>query len=151
MEVGDNLTVHASASDVWDLFWDFPRLGACLPGCESIEAIDDRRFRAHMVQKVGPFQVTMDLDMAVDEFVQGRRVVVTGGGKDKRGNTLKLNRLALELEPRSDAETGVSYAMDFNLFGRLATLGNAMVKRKAEEIRKEFSTRITAELEGSGG
>ena len=106
MEVGDNLTVHASASDVWDLFWDFSRLGACLPGCESIEAIDDRHFRAHMVQKVGPFQVAMDLDMAVDEFVQGRRVVVTGGGKDKRRDSRDgrdsrgTNRRACPRRPR---------------------------------------------------
>ena len=39
--------------------------------------------------------------------------------------------------------------MDFNLYGRLATLGNAMVKRKAEEVRAEFTRRIVAELEGS--
>ena len=38
--------------------------------------------------------------------------------------------------------------MDFNLYGRLATLGNTAVKRKSEEIRAEFTRRIAAELGG---
>ena len=38
------------------------------------------------------------------------------------------------------------YAMDFTLTGRLAALGNSVVKRKAEETRREFSKRIAAEL-----
>ena len=38
--------------------------------------------------------------------------------------------------------------MDFNLYGRLATLGNTVVKRKSEEIRAEFSRRIAEELGG---
>jgi carbon monoxide dehydrogenase subunit G len=62
------------------------------------------------------------------------------------GNRLKVNRLALELGTSPSGETEVSYSMDFNLYGRLATLGHAVVKRKAEETRAEFSRRIAAEL-----
>ena len=78
-----------------------------------------------------------------------KRVVVVGGGKDTRGNTLKLSSLPMELLASSGDETEISYSMDFNLYGRLATLGNAIVKRKAEEMRVQFTERITAELEGT--
>ena len=164
MELTDRFTVHASAQVVWDLFWDLPRVAHCLPGCESIEAVDETKFKARFAQKVGPFQIAMDLDLAVEELSPLQRIVVAGGGKDKRGNTLKLNRLIMELAPAPGGETGgltpgesngetdvlteVSYTMDFNLYGRLATLGNAIVKRKAEEMRIEFTSRITEELEG---
>ena len=98
---------------------------------------------------VGGQELLMGKIKSVDEIVEGERVVVSGGGKDRLGNTLRLSRLALELAPAPDAETDVSYGMVFNLYGRLATLGNAMVKRKAEEVRVEFTKRIIAELEGS--
>ena len=147
MEVTDHFRVQATGAKVWELFWDLPRVAKCLPGCESIEAVDDKTYRAHMVQKVGPFQVAMDLDLSVQEVVEGSRVVVAGGGKDRMGNTLKLNKLSLELVPASETETDISYGMDFNLYGRLATLGNSMVKRKAEETRVEFSKCIRAELD----
>jgi carbon monoxide dehydrogenase subunit G len=147
LELTDRFTVTAPTDQVWALFFDLPRIAMCLPGCESIEAVDGTTFRARMVQKVGPFQVAMDLDLKVAEMVEGERVVVAGGGKDRMGNTLRLNRLALELEAAPDGGTQITYGMDFNLYGRLATLGNAMVKRKAEETRVEFTKRIVAELE----
>ena len=150
MEIGDQFSVHASGAQAWELFWDIPRLARCLPGCEAIEAVDDTHYTARVVQRVGPFQLAMDLDLTVDEVVPQQRVVVSGGGKDRLGNRMSLRRLALELRPVSDDETELSYSMDFHLFGRLATLGSAVVKRKAGEMRVEFTKRIIEELEGTG-
>ena len=145
MDLSDTFTVSAPPSEVWELFWDLPRVARCLPGCEGIEALDGGGYRARLVQKVGPFQVAMDLDLSIEEFVEGKRVVVTGGGQDRMGNRLKLSSLSLELE-EAEHGTTVHYAMDFTLTGRLAALGNSVVKRKAEETRREFSKRIAAEL-----
>ena len=145
MELSDSFTVSASPSEVWALFWDLPRVGRCLPGCEDIQTLDDGGYRARMAQRVGPFSVAMDIDLTVEEAVEAERVVVTGSGQDRMGNRLKLNRLSLELNEAQDG-TQVRYAIDFALFGRLAALGNSVVKRKAEETRREFSRCIAAEL-----
>lgn len=149
MELTDRFAAQASPSEAWAFFWDLPRVGRCLPGCESIEPAGDGAYRARMTQRVGPFRVSMDMVMRVDEAEEGRRVVVSGRGEDKMGNRLHINRLALELSEPSPGQTEVSYALDFNLYGRLATLGNTAVKRKAEEIRAEFSRRIAEELGGA--
>ena len=146
MELTDRFVATASPEDVWALFWDLPRVAMCLPGCEKIEAIDDTHLQARMVQKVGPFQIAMDLDLIVDEISEGERVVVSGSGKDRMGNRLKLSKLSLELKPGTSG-TDIAYVMDFNLYGRLASLGNSVIKRKAEEMRQEFTRRILAELE----
>ena len=87
-----------------------------------------------------------DLDLIVDEISEGERVVVSGSGKDRMGNRLKLSKLSLELKPGTSG-TDIAYVMDFNLYGRLASLGNSVIKRKAEEMRQEFTRRILAELE----
>ena len=147
MELRDQFQVRASADDVWGLFWDLPRIAKCLPGCEDIQAIDDTHYQARIVQKVGPFQLAMDLDLSVQEVVEGERVVVAGGGRDRMGNMLKLTRLSLELQPGEGDQTTITYLMDFNLYGRLASLGSSVIKRKAEEKRAEFTKRIIAELE----
>ena len=149
MELTDRFAARASPSEAWAFFWDLPRVGRCLPGCESIEPAGDGAYRARMTQRVGPFRVSMDMVMRVDEAEEGRRVVMSGRGEDKMGNRLHINRLALELSEPSPGQTEVSYALDFNLYGRLATLGNTAVKRKAEEIRAEFSRRIAEELGGA--
>ena len=148
MELTDRFEVSASPAEAWAFFWDLPRVAKCLPGCESIEDAGDGAYRARMTQRVGPFNVTLDMDMRIDEAEEGQRVVVSGNGKDRMGNRLHVNRLALELSEPSPGQTEVNYAMDFNLYGRLATLGNTAVKRKSEEIRAEFSRRIAEALGG---
>ena len=145
MDLSDNFKVSAYPSEVWVLFWDLPRVARCLPGCEDIQTLDDGTYRARIVQRVGPFRFAMDIDLAVEELVEAKRVVVTGGGQDRMGNRLRLNRLMLELDEAQDG-TEVRYTIDFALFGRLAALGSSVVKRKAEETRREFSRRIAAEL-----
>jgi carbon monoxide dehydrogenase subunit G len=149
MELTDRFRVQASNSKVWELLWDLPRLASCLPGCESIEAIDDTTYRAHVKQSVGPFKVAMDMDVSLQEVTPERRIVMAGGGDDRKGTRLKLNRAELEVEPVSDSESEVSYTMDLTLFGRMATLGYPVVKRKAGEMREEFTRRIVAELTDS--
>ena len=146
MELSDTFRVQASNSKVWELLWDLPRLAACLPGCESIEAIDDTTYRAHVKQSVGPFKVAMDMDVSLQEVTPERRIVMSGGGDDRKGTRLKLNRVELNVAPVSDSESEVSYTMDLTLFGRMATLGYPVVKRKAGEMRQEFTRRIVAEL-----
>ena len=148
MELTDRFEVGASPAEAWAFFWDLPRVAKCLPGCESIETTGDSAYWARMVQRVGPFQVAMDIEISVDEVETGRRVVVSGGGRDRMGNRLRINRLALALNESAAERTEVSYELDFNLFGRLATLGNTVVKRRAEETRAEFSRNIAAELDG---
>ena len=146
MELSDEFSVSAPPSEVWRLFWDLPRVARSLPGCESIESTGPDAYRARVVQRVGPFKVAFDLDLAVEEAVEMKRVVVSGGGQDRMGNRLKLNRLSLELEEAPGGGTLVKYGLDFALMGRMATLGNSAVKRKAEETRQEFTRRIAAEL-----
>ena len=105
MELTDHFAVQASPAEAWAFFWDLPRVAKCLPGCESIEDTGDGAYRARMTQRVGPFKVTLEMDMRIDEAEEGQRVVVSGNGKDRMGNRLHVNRLALELSepsPRSD-------------------------------------------------
>jgi uncharacterized protein len=145
MELVDQFDVPSTPDQVWALFWDLPRVAMCLPGCESIEAVDDMTYKARLEQKVGPFKVAMDIDLGVNDMQEGERVVVSGSGKDRMGNRLKLTKLALELA-ESPAGTDVSYVIDFTLYGKLAALGSSVIKRKAEEMRIEFTKRIIAEL-----
>ena len=48
-----------------------PRREVCLPGCESIEDAGGGAYRARMTQRVGPFKVTLDMEMRIDEAEEG--------------------------------------------------------------------------------
>ncbi len=140
--------MQAPAAKAWELFWDLPRLSKCVPGCERIEAVNDREFKARVTQKVGPFQASLNLDLSIQEIDEEKRVILIGTGMDRLGNRLQLHHLTIELEPVSEGESQLSYTVDFTLYGKLASLGSSIIKRKAEEVRIEFTRRLTAELVG---
>lgn len=134
-------------SHVWDVLWDFPRLASSLPGCEQIEQVDANTYKSKLRQSVGPFRLELDLSLTVVESVPEQRIVFSGGGADRQGNRLKLERASIELEPVKDG-TRVTYAANFNLSGKLATLGYPMVKRKVRDLGVEFGQRLEEIITG---
>ena len=146
MQVSDSITVNAPLAESWGFIWDIERLAACLPGCESIARAGDDSYKLRMVQRVGPFKVDMDVRMTVQEVEEGRRVVASGDGRDKMGNRLQIGRLAAEVAESPGGGTQLSYEVEFNLYGKLAALGNAAVKRKVEETRAALTDNIRQAL-----
>ena len=148
MEVADSFVAPSSPAETWEFFWDLSRVGKCLPGCEEITRLSDTSYRLRMTQRVGPFKVAMDVNMNVDEVEEGRRIVASGEGKDRMGNRLQIKRLAAELSEAPAGGTQVAYMIEFNLYGKLASMGNAAIKRKVEETRAEFTANIAQALGG---
>ena len=146
MQVSDSITVNAPLAESWGFIWDIERLAACLPGCESIARAGGDSYKLRMVQRVGPFKVDMDVRMTVQEVEEGRRVVASGDGRDKMGNRLQIGRLAAEVAESPGGGTQLSYEVEFNLYGKLAALGNAAVKRKVEETRAALTDNIRQAL-----
>ena len=147
MEIADDFPVTAPASKVWGLLWDFPRLAACLPGCEEITPVDEKTYKANMKQSVGPFTIQVEMTFNVTETVQGERVAFSGSGTDRLGNRLRIDRAWVALSATSREETQVSYSAEVIMTGKLATLGYPVVKRKTRDMGVEFSRRLVAELE----
>ena len=59
---------------------------------------------------------------------------------------MQIKRLAAELSEAPAGGTQVAYAIEFNLYGQLASMGNAAIKRKGEETRAEFTANIAQAL-----
>jgi carbon monoxide dehydrogenase subunit G len=149
VELADSFIVDAPPFKVWQVLWDFPRLASSLPGCEEFEQVNPTTFRSRMRQSVGPFRLEIDLQLSVVEAVPEQRIAFTGGGADRQGKRLKIERASVELQP-VEGGTRVSYAADFNLSGKLATLGYPMVRRKARDLGAEFGQRLEHIIRSGG-
>ena len=51
-------------------------------------------------------------------------------------------RVTIDLVPKGNATT-VQYAMDLTMIGRLASLGEAMVRSTAQQLSREFADNIS--------
>ncbi len=84
--------------------------------------------------------------IAAGKFLQQRRadgeLVATGQGKESAGSILSISSAVIELEELGEERTRVSFEIDFNLMGKLGSLGYPMIKRKSGEISRQIAENL---------
>jgi carbon monoxide dehydrogenase subunit G len=137
------LTVAATQQDAWNLLRDPKRMASLLPNVESIaEGDSQEKFLAHVVERVGPFRLSLNLEVKIVDAAEPFLLQAELTGTDSRGQ----NRLSgtLRAELKEDSTTGTLISMDsaMEVTGALATLGAAPIRRRANEIFAQFAERL---------
>lgn len=148
MHFSERITVPAPLSEAWALIWDAPRLARCLPGCVGVDEIKPGElYKARFEDHVGPYKMHFDLDIEVKESVPMERARIIASGRDvKLGVTQRVD-LTVELDALADsAGTAMAVEAEVEVLGKVATLGQFVVKRKAQDVVKQFTRNIEAEL-----
>jgi len=89
------------------------------------------------------------MNVTVTEIEEPVRLVSVAEGMDARIRERVKLRSTLTLEPRGAEATDVSYSIDLNVFGKLASLGFAVIKGKAGQMAADFATCIRVRLEAA--
>jgi carbon monoxide dehydrogenase subunit G len=130
----------------WGLIGDVPRLSACIPGVSDLRELEPgRRYHATVTDKLGPFRVQLPVEIAVEERDEPHRLSATLSGSDSRAQARVSGRLEAVLEPAA-AGTRLALSAHLDVLGKLATLGATPMRRRADDIFREFVTRVAAEL-----
>jgi carbon monoxide dehydrogenase subunit G len=147
LHFSEKLEVPAPLPEAWDFIWDAPRLAACLPGCVGVEEVEaGKAYTARFEDHVGPYKVHFDLDIEVKETVPMERVRIFASGRDAKVGVTQRVDLTVNLQEAGAAGTALAVEADVEVLGKVATLGQFVVKRKAQEVIKQFTRNIEAEL-----
>ena len=149
MRFEERIEVKAPAEDVWGLLWDIERLARCLPGCEAINELEPRRkYAAVVVERIGPFQARFGLELSVTKVDPERFVQVEVTGKDRKLAASMRGVMEAHLERTGDEGTALDIIADVQVTGKIAGLGQVVIKRKSRDVIGRFAQAITAELDG---
>lgn len=135
---------------MWQVLWDVERLASCVPGCSDVRTVAElRSYTATIAQRVGPFSVSFPLTIDVLDAEAPRLIRLEATGLDRRvASTLKAT-LELSLALLGNAEeTALDIAVDVIVTGKLGSLGQAVIVRKAEDNIAAFATALAQQLEG---
>ena len=142
--------IDAPVERVWAALFDVPTMAGWVPGVTAARRLDDRHYEITVEQRVAFLTARFETLLELQEVDPPRRVSFTLEGKDGRiGSSIKVLTTIL-LEPESAGRTALVYRNDMSVFGRLGTIGFAVIKRKAREIEEEFARRANAALAGDG-
>ena len=136
--------VPASVGVVWAALNSPEILERCVPGCQSMQQVDESRFSAAVKAKVGPVNATFQVQLAISESDPPNSYVLQG--EVKGGAGVAKGAAQVQLAVVSDAVTTLSYSVDASIGGKLAQVGSRLVDGAARKMADEFFANFCAAL-----
>jgi carbon monoxide dehydrogenase subunit G len=149
MKMKGAVTVNASQEEVWRIFMDPTQFCQVIPGCEKARQLDETHYEAVLSIKflfmtVRSKALGTRLEAEAPRHLVGELVGETQGF----AGTFR-SRVTIDLEPINNM-TNVQYMMDLTVLGRLASLGEPIVRSTAKRITREFGDNISKLFKNPG-
>ena len=151
----EELHLAAPPEDVWKLLRDTPKFAGLLPGVESVQAREEAGAEAYdaiVHDKIGPFKVTLNLQLHVIETVEPKLLRASLKGADAHSLNRVSGTLRAELsvasassgttETLAEPGTQMRFEASVEVLGKLATLGAIPMKRRTTQLFGEFARNI---------
>mgnify|MGYP001340302802 CR=1 FL=1 len=148
MRIEGSFTVAAPRERVFAEITNPALMAGCIPGCEAIEVIDGKTYRARILVEVGPIKARFNLVVEVTEEEAPVRVAsVTRGEEGTRASVISSNNELLLAA--AEGGTEVKYVSEVSVTGRLGKFGLGMMKKKAESLGAEFAETFRGKIEAA--
>jgi hypothetical protein len=147
MKLDGRIEIAAPAHAVWDLINDPVSLSACVPGVKELARIDERTFRGSISAAVGPMEGQFEFTstIAASTFPDDLRVETVGTDSVTRSQLVAS--VTASLESPDAARTMLVYRATVNVKGRLAILGEMMLRATAGAMIGELVKCLRRRLE----
>jgi carbon monoxide dehydrogenase subunit G len=151
MLIDHRITVPAPPERVWAFMMDIPSVSRCVPGLGDVARVDDETYSGVMSVRVGPIAVRLDGRVSLaerDETAHQARMDLQAA--DKRINGAVNARMRMQLASADDGrKTDVAIQTDANVMGKLGEFGQAVIRKKADQIVQEFANNLSAAVAAS--
>lgn len=140
------IDIAAPADKAWDFLMDIDRFASCVPGLEQVKQIDERTFDGVVGASVGPISGKFSFRSMIVESAPPSEMVVQTDGVDSVTRSAVGARLVVKLA-EADGRTRLDYRADIQIKGRLAILGDMVMRATGALLLEEFARRLREKLE----
>ncbi len=147
MLIEEKFSVKSPVQKVWNSLLDPEIVGHCIPGCETVEPINDKEYNSIIKAKVGFITARFKVRTVIEEIVPYRLIRTAGEGNELRKLGHFRQKTIINFTELSENETEVSYSSDVSIVGKLATFGDRILRAKARELGKEFVDAVKRKIE----
>jgi carbon monoxide dehydrogenase subunit G len=142
MKLQGTVPVQASQEAVWQLFMDPARLCQVVPGCEEAHQLDATHYEALMAVRVQFMTIRSHAHGTLLEVQKPQHLVAELVGEPMAMAGAFRVRLTLDLS-HMEGGTNIQYAMDITLLGRLASLGEAIIRSTSHHLAAQFADNVS--------
>ena len=146
MELEGRQTLAATPDEVWSALFDRAVLERAIPGCERLEQTSDTSFAAVVKLKIGPVSARFKGDVELSDIEPGQSCTLSGKGSGGIAGFAK-GAARVRLAPQGE-QTVLDYTADMAVGGKLAALGNRLIKSTAQKLTDKFFANLNGILAG---
>jgi carbon monoxide dehydrogenase subunit G len=148
MDLQDEILIPAPRDAVYAALNDPEVLRKCIPGCEELTKTSDTDLEAKVMLKVGPVKARFAGKVKLDPESPPERFSLSGEGSGGVAGFAK-GGAQVHLQDRG-AETFLSYTANAEIGGKLAQLGNRLVRGTAKKLSASFFEELARHFAESG-
>jgi uncharacterized protein len=148
MTMNGEYQLSAPQEAVWQKLNDAETLKACIPGCESLDKLSDTEFQAVAVTKIGPVKAKFKGKVSLTDLDPPNGYKISGQG-DGGVAGFATGGATVKLEPK-DGGTLLTYAVEAQIGGKLAQLGQRLVNGAAKKLADDFFQKFAASVSAPG-
>lgn len=136
------IDLDAAAEAVWNFLIDIHKFSTCLPGIDEIKQVDDKTFDGVISATVGPISGKFSFRSTIMESRPPEQMMVRTEGTDSVTKSTVNADMTMDLFRIAGAKTEMHYRADVRIKGRLAILGDMVLRATATLILQEFTRRL---------
>jgi len=144
MELTGERLLPLSRERVWEALNDPEILKQSVPGCESLERVDDTNYKVVMAAAVGPVKARFNGKLKLTDLHAPESYSMSFEGSGGAAGFGK-GTAHVELSPE-DTGTRLVYKANAQVGGRLAQVGSRLIDGVARKMAEEFFGRFTDAL-----
>lgn len=141
MKLSSSFAVPASRERVFAHFLDPDSMRVCVPGCTELTRPDERHFRGTLTNQVSHVRFRAGFGAEITELDPPATVRALLHGEDRKlSSSIKVTADLGVHEGDAPDGSRVDFALDVALRGTLGRLGESIVRKRTEEVARQFVT-----------
>jgi carbon monoxide dehydrogenase subunit G len=152
MRLSQTTEIAAPVETVWAFLMDIPRMANCIPGMDSVEALDNDTYRGLLRVRIGPIALAFRGQIVVvGRDVSGHTLAVRGEAVDDRaaGAVKTEAKITLTAVGSGQPRTRLHVESEAMIMGKIGEFGQPVIRRKADQLLSEFASSAQLAIQGS--
>jgi carbon monoxide dehydrogenase subunit G len=147
IKVEKTFRVDEPVEKVWAFLIDPRKVGACVPGAQITEQVDERTYKGAIKVKVGPSVTDYKGEVQIVRLdAAAHEIEILGKGQDVRGKGSASMKMTGKLRAL-DSGTEVTSISELNVVGILAQMGARVITEVSNIMFEQFLNNFRAQLQ----
>ena len=138
MKMDGTERIPAPREAVWAALNDPEVLRECIPGCQTLDKVDDTHLTATVQVKMGPVKASFDGEVELQDLDPPQSYTIRGEGKGGVAGHASGGANVRLREAEGGTETDLAYEVDAKVGGKIAQLGSRLVDSTARKLAGQF-------------